>query len=126
MKKMMKWITLAAASALTCVAFVACAPSGLEKAEKKMDNELYNVRVEENVEGIEGCEGYLYAKQPSLLGSEELYAYLFDSKKDAEAYLKANKTVLQAWAEEEDLIGPKQEGKWILIGTEDAIEDFLD
>ncbi len=126
MKKMMKWITLAAASVLTCVAFVACAPSSLKKAEKKMSDEFYNTEIETDADDVKNCEGYLHAWQPGLLGSEEIYAYLFDSKKDAESFLNANKADLQAWAAEEDFIGPRQEGKWVLIGTEDAIEDFLD
>ncbi|MBQ7924544.1 MAG: hypothetical protein IJ329_04485 [Clostridia bacterium] len=125
MKKIFKWFTLAAASALTCVMLVACTPSNLEKASDKMAKEGYKV-TELKGDSEEGCVGGISATKANLdftnmdFEGDTITAYLFESKKDAEAYVN---DVKENWGED---YSPVQDGKWVYWGTEDAIEDFTD
>ncbi len=116
MKKMIKWISLVAASAFGMMLF-ACVPSGLEKAENKLAREGYNVTVSTK-DGVE----YLYATKLDDNETEELYAYRFDSKNEAKTFYKNKKAELLS----KGLSSPIQEGKWVYVGTPDAIEDFED
>ena len=128
MKKIITWFSLTMVSALMCMAFVACTPSSLEKADKKLSAEGYDVQTVEVDKG-----GTLIATDFSdKTEPEALYAVLFESKKDAKAYydkLKSTRVMIEGIKEilEVDSVSsPIQKGKWVYLGTPDAIEDFAD
>ncbi len=127
MKKMLKWIALAFASMLMCVAFVACVPSNLEKAESKLAKEGYNVEVVTDL-GEDKCQGAIRAMKSDGEETDVLMAWLFDSAGDAKDYYNKYKDQLNDMASEGGSIysSPILKGKWIYIGTSDAIEDFED
>ena len=122
MKKIIKLITMAVFSVLACCMLVACVPSNLEKAEKKMEKEGYVVISigddNKDAEGVIG--GFNATKAEGLLDVDTLFALLFDSKANAEAYYEDAKATLK------DKGTVKHKGKWVYVGTEDAVEDFED
>ena len=123
MKKIWKWITLSVLSMLTCAILFACTPSNLDKAESKMEDAGYKV-TELSANADEGIVGGINATKANVdlanlnFEAETIFAYLFESKKDAEAY--ANK-VRENWSEDSALV---QDGKWVYWGTSKAVEDF--
>ena len=123
MKKIWKWITLSVLSMLTCAILFACTPSNLDKAESKMEDAGYKV-TELSGNAEEGKVGGINATKANLdftnlsFEAETIIAYLFESKKDAEAY--ASK-VRENWSEDSALV---QDGKWVYWGTSKAVEDF--
>lgn len=125
MKKTTKWITIVAASALAGMMLMACTPSSLDKAREKMAFEGYKVE-EIKGEGVEGFVGGITAYKAELddgaSETDTLMAYLFDSKKAAKEFYEKNK----ALAEEEGMGSLLRDGKWVYMGTADAIEDFTD
>ena len=129
MKKTTKWITLVAASALAGMMLMACTPSSLDKAREKMAFEGYKVEeVDAGILSLGGCVGGITAYKAEVDdGAQEadrLVAYLFDSKKAAKAYYEANKAVAEATGAGTGSL--LRDGKWVYMGTADAIEDFTD
>ncbi len=123
MKKAIKWMPLLAVSALTCMAFVACAPSTLEKAEEKLVKEGYKVQIETDMGDVKECKGALMATKTEEGHTDVLMAWLFDSRGAAKDYYNEYKDQLNEMSESSS---PVLDGKWIYIGTSDAIEDFTD
>ncbi len=121
MKKTIKWMTIAAASAFACVAFVACKPSTLEKAEEKLTELGYTVELETTK--IDGCEGRLYATKSEDGVLDKLYAYLFETTEDAKAFFEKYEKVSN---ESSNTLSPVRDGKWVYLGTEGAVSDFID
>ncbi len=116
MKKTMKWITVAAASLISALALLACVPSDMDKAYDKMAMEGYSVSIEK-LQTDDGCLGKLHAVKDDDGCVDSIFAYLFDSKVAAKAYFEENKGNANM------LI---LDGKWVYVGTEDAIDDFTD
>ena len=123
MKKILSLILVV----LTCLCFAACAPSNIEKAKDKMTEAGYTIVAasEDAVPGVEGSVGSIMAVKgaDTLLGNvtgegETLSAVLFESSKAAKEYYNNNKDK----AEEDDNV--KLSGKWVIVGTEDAIKAF--
>ena len=114
MKKALKWIALALTALSMSVMLTACAPSSIEKGKSKMVEAGYDVG-DTFLDGlVDGCLGGFYASE-GLLSEDKMTAYLFESKDAAKAYFEKlgnDKAVLK--------------GKWVLVGSEDAIEDFLE
>ena len=111
----------------TCLCFVACAPSNIEKAKEKLKDAGYTIvsAVEEEVPGVEGSVGMITAAKEAdtLLGNftgdaDMVVAVLFESSKAAKEYFNENKEEM----EEEGTA--KLSGKWIIVGTEDGIKAF--
>ncbi len=113
MNKTMKWITLGAASAITCVAFVACAPASLEKAQEKMEAAGYTVETEEYL-GI----GQIYAYNED---GDVLSGALYESTSDAKSAYELAESMASAMPEGYSL---KRIGKWVVTGTDAAIKAF--
>ncbi len=120
MKKLLKIIATSVLSVLACATLFACVPSNIEKAEKKMAKEGYDVK---DIGKLgDGCVGGISARKADLQdGIDFLIAYLFESNDDAKDFL----------ADWEELVGNEsgtaiRDGKWVYAGTEDAIEDFED
>ena len=114
-------------SALTCLCFVACAPANVEKAKEKMEAAGYSVELisEETTEiGLgEAAEGSIIATKTEggLLNLKTyiLTAVLFDSTKAAKEYYE--QTVENA----DDNTGVKRSGKWVIVGSLEAIDVFM-
>ena len=111
----MKKSLLAGLVAAVCFCMVACVPTNMDNAEKKMKKEGYTVISYTDVEA-EGLIGGFNATKMDGLDLDNITALLFDSIKEAKAYYKD-------LADTSNVI---QEGKWVYWGTEDAIEDFED
>lgn len=126
MKKIIKWITLAAASALTCVAFMACAPTSLDKAYEKLAMEGYKVQIIEADVNIKGHVGGINAQRTETddgaVDMDVLMAYLFDSKSAAKEFYEEQ----LGKTSENDVGSLLREGKWVYMGTADAVDDFID
>jgi len=102
-------------AAVATLSLVACVPSNMEKAEKRMKKEGYTVIAYTDDEA-EGLIGGFNATKSENFSVDNLTALLFESSKEAKAFYKDMKNKSQAI----------QEGKWVYWGTEDAIEDFED
>ena len=113
MKKLIKWCTLALATLSLSVFFTACAPSSIDQAKAKMVKAGYDVS---NVlyDGYDGCVGGFYASE-GLLSEDKLTAYLFETTQYAAEYLTEHGGERAV-----------QKGKWVISGSTDAIEDFLE
>lgn len=119
MKKALKGLVLSLA-AVSCLAFAACTPSNLEKAEKKMAKEGYVVKAYEvEAEGFVG--GITATKSEGILDTDTITALLFESKDDAKDFKNKSSQYIPSI-----IYTPVQDGKWVYFGTEDAIEDFTD
>ena len=128
----MKKFLVALMAALTCFACVACAPANLDKAKEKMVKAGYKVEVSDEAaaELIAGekAAGMLVAMDSDVdfddfefdMDIDMLTAILFESASAAKEYYEAHK------GEEEDNQILKRDGKWVYVGTEDAIEDFTE
>ena len=112
MKKFLKWIALAMATLSLSAMFAACAPSSVDKGRAKMAEAGYTV-TDVVYAGYDGCLGGFFATEGAFSG-DHLTAYLFESTDAAKAYMEKHgkqDTVLK--------------GKWVITGSEDAIEDFM-
>ncbi len=126
MNKTMKWITMGALSMITCTAFLACTPSDLDAAKAKMEEAGYEVQILEKDDVYlpnEGMVGVIIAKKDVTDedGNEQdemLEATLFESKDAAKAYYES---YLKVVGEKTNLT---QEGKWVYVGTDGAVEIF--
>ncbi len=122
----MKKFLVALMAALTCLACVACAPSSVEKAEEKLKDAGYTIVTvsDKAVPGVDGSVGSITAAKAdsvadALTGDADgIFAILFESASDAKEYYEEHKDE----AEEDETF--KRDGKWVCVGTEDAIEDF--
>ena len=115
---MKKLITLLLA-ALTCLSLSACAPMDLDKAEAKMEKAGYTVVVDKTLSGLlnKDIVGTLVATKSGDL----LTATLFEDMEAAKEYYD---DLVDKNKDKEDQV-VKKSGKWVFVGTEDAIEDFL-
>ena len=68
---------------------------------------------DEIYDGYDGCVGGFYASE-GLFSEDKLTAYLFESTDAAKAYL-------EKYGKDNSV----QKGKWVISGSEDAIEDFM-
>lgn len=114
---MKKLITFMLA-ALTCISLTACAPADLDKAEAKMEKAGYTVIVEDTLSGLfnKSIVGTIVATK----SGDALTATLFEDIESAKEYHE--KLVDQNKDKEDQVV--KRSGKWVFVGTEDAIEDF--
>ena len=112
----MKKILSAIMAIIACVGFVACVPSNMDDAEKKMKKEGYTVIAysDDEAEGLIG--GFNATKAEGLLDIDNITALLFESTKAAKDF----------YNEMDNKGSAIQDGKWVYWGTEDAIEDFED
>ena len=112
---------------LTCLCFAACTPSNMEKAQEKMEEAGYDVKVssEDAAELLFGeeAEASMTATKSSggltNLKIDTITAILFESSDAARAYYDDKKG-----EEEDEDEGIKQSGKWAYFGTEAAMEAF--
>ena len=124
----MKKFLVGLMTVLFCLCLAACAPANIEKAQEKLKDAGYTIITmsEEAVPGVDGSVGSITAtKSDSLMGAisgdiDMIVAVLFESTSDAKEYYEAHKD--DEKEDEEQIM--KQDGKWVYVGTEDAIEDF--
>ena len=124
----MKKILVGFMTVLFCLCLAACAPANIEKAQEKLKDAGYTIITmsEEAVPGVDGSVGSITAtKTDSLMGAisgdiDMIVAVLFESTSDAKEYYEAHKDD----EKEDEAQIVKQDGKWVYVGTEDAIEDF--
>lgn len=126
----MKKFLLAIVAAIMCIGMAACAPANIEKAETKMKDAGYKVETTTDADAVkaltgEGAVGMIVAIKGEFslttgISGGMVTAVLFESSSAAKEYY--NK-VKDEEAEDEDQIA-KQDGKWVYVGTESAIEDF--
>ena len=107
----MKKFICALLATLACLTLFACAPSNVEKAEKKMEKAGYTVKAYEDKEAEGAVGGFVATKGINLFDS--ITAVLFDNKDDAKAF-----------AEAMSALNAVQDGKWVYFGSEAAIEAF--
>lgn len=98
--------------------FVACAPKDMDAAKKKLEKEDYKVIVTNYDRIIDGACGILIATKMINLKADTLYATLYESKADAKAAYEEG-----GFDKDEDQ-KVQRFGKWIVIGSEEAIKDF--
>lgn len=124
MKKVLRTLSLSLVVAFVGVIMCACVPSNVEKAEARFEEAGYKVVAyssEEAGDKAEGAVGGFLATKASLNdGIDTLTAIIFDSKKSAKTYYE--KYIGDASEDEKSSI--KTSGKWVYIGTENAIEVF--
>ena len=127
MKKALKKIFLALAMTMTLFALVACVPSSVEKAKKKMAKEGYTVlSIDEDVLDaldIDGAVGGINATKRDGLSIDSLIAVRFASVKDAKAAIADWDALMNRFGAKGTAI---RDGKWVYSGSEDGIEDFTD
>ena len=117
MKKLLKLLSATLLTVLTAVMLLACAPADLDKAEEKLEEAGYTIisNVESNEDGVVGS----ITAMKGLIGGDMIIAILYENAKDA-------KEAKENYDEEvEDGEGVYQTGKWLIIATEDAYEDFV-
>ena len=119
MKKLLKSLTLGLVVAFMGVILCACVPSNLEKAEAKMEEAGYTViTLGEDADDAEGLIGGFIATDVDLVnGTETISALLFDSKDNAKKFY-------EKWVSEDSNEKVKQNGKWVYVGTDAAVEVF--
>lgn len=125
----MKKFLLTLLAAIMCIGFAACAPSNIDKAKEKMEEAEYKVTVTTDAASVEaltgeGAVGMIVAVKASIsltagVDGDMLTAVLFESSSAAKEYYGK---VSEEEAEEDQVV--KQDGKWVYVGTEGAIEDF--
>ena len=115
MKKILRTLCLAFVFVFVGIVLTACKPANIEKAKAKMEDAGYTVVAYDKGKDAEGFVGAFSATKVDLKdgGSGTITAWLFDSKESAEKYQKA--------------IGDTavQDGKWVYVGTEAAVDAFL-
>ena len=119
MKKFLKTLCIALVAIVTGVAITACKPSNVEKAEAKMEEAGYTViTLGEDADDAEGLIGGFIATDVDLVnGTETISALLFDSKDNAKKFY-------EKWVSEDSNEKVKQNGKWVYVGTDAAVEVF--
>ena len=116
MKKIMKGIALVLAIMLVGIVFVACAPDDINEAKEKMQEKGYIVTT--LPEDDDDIVGALMATKVST--GDVLYIHLCESRSDA-------RDLVEDITEEGDIgTTVERSGKWVLVGTQKAIDDFLD
>lgn len=131
MKKLMKWLSMAVLTVVTCFALFACAPADAAKAKEKMEKAGYSVTVVEGEDAsdmVDGLVAYVRATKLDIsLGSgldadgEMVSAYLFDSASSAKKFWDEemkDEELPEGWE-------AKQSGKWVIGGTQEAVKEFL-
>lgn len=117
MKKGSKILSLACLFAVSA-SVAACKPTSIEKAKEKMKEEGYAVAAYQvDKDEVDGYVGGFVATKVETLDVDTITAVLFESKKEAKEFYEELGGEDSKWL---------QEGKWVFMGTEDAIEDFKD
>ena len=122
----MKKFLVGILAALTCFAFVACAPNTVEDAKTKMEEAGYTVIVSgeaaaELIAGETAVDMLTATKSSGGLTNlkiDNVSAIFFESSSAAKEYYESVKD-----DKDEDEVA-KQDGKWVYVGTETAIADF--
>lgn len=115
MKKLAKILVSALVLMMVCFTLVACAPGSIDSAEDKMEEAGYFVVEQEFDNKDSKIEGIINATKLGDTVTATLYKKTADAKEAFEE-LGAN----------EDSKTAKRSGRWVIVGTEDAVEDFLD
>ncbi len=122
MKKLMKVLSVFV-MAFALVALAGCAPKDLASAKEKMVEAGYTC-LDVNIDNEEGVVG-IFSASKNLIGgilgqgdADALIATLYDSSKSAKAALA------DAEKDAEENQVAKVIGKWVVVGTEQAIKDF--
>lgn len=114
MKKTLKIITVIAIVAVLAVALLACVPSSIDAASKKMEKAGYSVSASTYTKRDSGCDGDIYATS----GLSIFHAYHYSTAKEAKA----------AYEDAKELFGEnnayKQKGNWLYWGPEAAVKAF--
>lgn len=116
MKKAFRFGLVAIIMALV-ITLVSCTPSKPESAQKKLEKAGYGVTVLEPSKEYEGAETVLMASKSAGLKVEALTAVYFSSSDEAKA-------AYEKYVGENKSENVKQAGKWLLMGSEQAIKDF--
>ena len=104
----MKKFICALLATIACLAFVACTPGSVDKAQAKMEKAGYKVAAyDKETEGAVG--GFIASKGLT----DTITAVLFDNKDDAKEF-----------AETMSAFKAVQDGKWVYFGSESAVEAF--
>ncbi len=116
MKKLAKVLVSALVLVMICFTLVACAPLSIDSAEEKMEKAGYLV-IEEDYDKDENekVAGFITATKLGDTVTATLYRKTSDAK---EAF--------EALGGDKDSDRVKRSGKWVIVGTKDAVEDFLD
>ncbi len=123
MNKSLKWVTLAGAAALTCVAFVACAPADLDAAKKKMEDAEYTIVMAVNGDELatligDEADGVVCMIVASK-GTDYVQAAL------CKTGAKAKELYEDAMSDEVEGLVVEKSGKWVVYGSEAAVDAFL-
>ncbi len=110
MKNVAKIIALVLVIAMVAVVLTACAPKDVESAKEKMKEAGY---ISVGYQDADDDEGVVGAFMSTKL-TESLVAILYDSKSAAK----------DAFGDYENKDNVKVTGKWIVFGSEGAIEAF--
>lgn len=113
----MKRFFIIVAMLLAVVCLASCAPGNTDKAKAKLEKKGYTVLVVTNKEVGENGEVATLTATTGLLSGNSLTATLYKSGAKASAALKETKN-----AEGETVC--KKIGKWVVVGSEQAIKDF--
>lgn len=115
MKKGSKLLSLACLFVVSTSLLTACKPTSIEKAEKKMEDEGYAVvAYEVDKDKVDGFVGGFIATN-GIISGDSITAILFESADDAKDYYKDVGGEDSKWV---------REGKWVFMGTDNAIKDF--
>lgn len=126
MKKIVTVIAIIALVALLGTMLFACTPSGVKKATKKLEKADYTVTTAEIPEEYKkvGVDGYIEARK----GDDYLEAIHFDTLKNARAFRKDHDEDFNekqsTYAAAFGNVSIQRIGKWIVLGTEEAINAF--
>ena len=120
MKKLLKLLVASILTVITAVMLFACAPANLDKAENKLKNDGYTIVSSEEV-NKDGVVGMVIAyKQDGIFDYEYIVAVLYENS------TKATEAVNEIEEEFGSYGNVYQSGKWLIVGDEDAYEDFVE
>ena len=116
MKKLIRIIASLALVVAFGIIAVGCAPFGIDKAEDKMEDLGYFV-IEKDYDKDENetIAGYINATK---LETGNVTATLYRKAEDA-------KEAFEELGADKDSKTVKLVGRWLIVGSEDAVEDFL-
>lgn len=116
MKKFIKLIAVGLMTVLMAAMLLACAPSTLDKAKEKLEEKDYLV-VKQEINDDDVVGAFVATR---VLKGKYILAVLYENA-------GAAKDAVADWEDEikDGDKGVYREGKWIIIATEDAYEDFM-
>lgn len=116
MKKAFRFSLVAIMFALV-ITLVSCTPSKPEAAQKKLEKAGYTIILNESSKNFETAETVLSASKTADRKLVSIIAVYYSSSKEAKA-------AYEKYVGENKNENVKLAGKWILIGSEEAIKDF--